>query len=84
MDTHAVVVAVDLSSGAHVGSLDGGCTGSGGQVTCTVPAPDAGEATTLSIGVTVDGPGESASVSARQGGSGLGSQSVSLTVEAAA
>jgi hypothetical protein len=82
-DTHSVVVTVNLSSGAHVASLDGGCSGSG-PVTCTIAAPEAGSATAVSIGLTVDGPGETATVSARQGSNSLGSQSVSLAVEAAA
>jgi hypothetical protein len=79
VDTRSVVLTITLSGGAHVASLDEHCSGSG-PVTCTVPAPSAGDATTVSIGVTVDGPGETASVSARQGGSSLGSHPVDLIV----
>jgi hypothetical protein len=85
VDTHAVVVTVGLTAGAHVASADGPCTTSAAGATCTVPAPGAGDSTTVSIGLTVDGPGESATVSARQGGSALGgAQQVALDIGEAA
>ncbi|HEY8527253.1 MAG TPA: sigma factor [Acidimicrobiales bacterium] len=82
VETAPVQLTIELSGGAHVGSLDASCQASGQTVTCTVPAPAAGGRTSVSIGVTVDGPDESAMVSAHQAGAPLGSQRVALAVDA--
>jgi hypothetical protein len=80
-----VVVTIALSDGAQVASgLDDRCrTGAGGDVVCTVAPPAPGDHATLAIDLTVDGGGQSAAVSVRQGGSQLGAQTVSLVTPAA-
>jgi DNA-directed RNA polymerase specialized sigma24 family protein len=84
VDTQTVQVTVRLSAGAQLsGTLDSRCRAATGGATCAIPAPTPGASTTAAIGLAIDGAGQTATVSARQGTASLGAHTVDLTVPSA-